>query len=66
MLVELGLVEQRHKAVLEVFGGASVIDAACRSGVTRQTVHAWLRRYCRPGLGGLCGHSSRPATCPRH
>ena len=28
MLVELGLVEQRHKAILEVLGGASVSDVA--------------------------------------
>lgn len=28
MLVELGLVEQRHKAVLEVFDGATVTDVA--------------------------------------
>ena len=36
MLVELGLVEQRYKAVLEVFDGASVIDVARRNGVARQ------------------------------
>jgi transposase-like protein len=47
VLVELGLVEQRQKAVLEVLGGASVTDAARRHGVTRQTVHAWLRDYGR-------------------
>ena len=28
MLVELGVVEQRHKAVLEVLDGAKVIDMA--------------------------------------
>jgi hypothetical protein len=30
VLVRLGLVEQRHKAVLEVLGGATVTDVACR------------------------------------
>ena len=30
MLVRLGLVEQRHKAVLEVLGGAAVTDVALR------------------------------------
>ena len=39
MLVELGLVEQRYKAVCEVLDGATVIDVAERNGVTRQTVH---------------------------
>ena len=44
MLVELGLVEQRYKAVLEVLDGATVTDVARRNGVVRQTVHDWLRR----------------------
>jgi transposase-like protein len=39
VLVELGLVEQRYKAVCEVFDGASVTEVATRYGVTRQTVH---------------------------
>jgi transposase InsO family protein len=64
VLVELGLVEQRHKAVLEVFGGASITEVAEKHGVTRQTVHRWLRRYGCSGLGGLVDHSSRPASCP--
>jgi transposase-like protein len=39
MLVELGLVEQRYQAVLEVVGeGATVVDVARRYGVARQTV----------------------------
>lgn len=38
MLVELGLVEQRLKAVDEVLDGATVTDVAKRNGVTRQTV----------------------------
>jgi transposase InsO family protein len=64
MLIRLGLVEQRHKAVLEVLGGATVTDVALRYGVTRQNVHRWLRSYARFGLGGLVDHPSRPATCP--
>ena len=35
MLVELGLVEQRLKAVHEVLDGATVTDVAKRNGVTR-------------------------------
>jgi transposase InsO family protein len=64
VLVELGLVEQRHKAVLEVLAGATISDVALRNGVTRQTVHRWLRRYALLGIGGLADHSSRPARCP--
>ena len=53
MLVELGVVEQRYRAVLEVLEGAPVTEVARRYGVARQTVHGWLRRYAREGgLGG--------------
>ena len=65
MLVELGLVEQRYRAVLEVLEGASVTDVARRYGVARQTVHGWIRRYANDGgLGGLADRSSRPVSCP--
>ena len=65
MLVELNVVEQRYQAVLEVLNdGASVTDVARRRGVARQTVHEWLRRYARDGLGGLADHSSKPLSCP--
>jgi transposase InsO family protein len=66
VLVELGVVEQRYRAVLEVLDeGASVTDVARRYGVARQTVHAWLRRYASGGgLGGLADRSSRPESCP--
>jgi transposase-like protein len=64
MLIRLGLVEQRHKAVLEVLGGQTVTDVARRYGVTRQTVHRWLKSYARAGLGGLVDHPSRPDRCP--
>jgi transposase-like protein len=65
VLVELGLVEQRYRAVLEVLDdGATVVDVARRDGVARQTLHGWLRRYAAAGLGGLTDQSSRPASCP--
>lgn len=64
MLVELGLVEQRHRAVLEVLDGASVVEVARRYGVSRQSVHAWLRRYASRGLAGLVDRSPRPDGCP--
>ena len=60
MLVELGVVEQRYRAVLEVLeDGVSVTDMACRYGVARQTVHEWLSRYANGGPGGLADRSSR-------
>jgi transposase InsO family protein len=66
VLVELGVVEQRYRAVLEVLDeGAAVTDVARRYGVARQTVHEWLARYANDGgLGGLADRSSRPERCP--
>lgn len=64
VLVELGVVEQRYQAVLEVLRGATVTDVARRYGVARQTVHGWLRRYADQGLAGLVDRSSKPDTCP--
>ena len=65
MLVELGVVEQRYRAVLEVLeDGASVTEVARRCGVARQTVHEWLARYAPGGLAGLADRSSRPGSCP--
>ncbi|HEX8761822.1 MAG TPA: helix-turn-helix domain-containing protein [Pseudonocardiaceae bacterium] len=54
MLVELSVVEQRYHAVMEVVsGGIPVVEVAERYGVSRKTVHAWLRRYRQEGLPGL-------------
>ena len=39
MLVELGVVEQRYQAALEVLNGATVTEVARRYGVVRHTVH---------------------------
>jgi transposase InsO family protein len=66
MLVELGVVEQRYRAVLEVLEeGASVTGVARRYGVARQTVHEWLSRYANGGgLAGLADRSPRPQSCP--
>ena len=58
MLVELGLVEQRYQAVLEVLNGVPVTEVA------RQTVHDWLRRYGSQGMTGLVDRSSKPFSCP--
>lgn len=64
MLVELGLVEQRYAAVLEVLDGVPVTEAAANAGVTRQTVHRWLKAYAARGLAGLADQSKAPGSCP--
>ena len=66
MLVELGVTEQRYRAVLEVLEeGTPVVEVARRYGVARQTVHQWLARYANDGgLAGLADRSSRPGSCP--
>ena len=48
MLVELGVAEQRYRAVLEVLDeGATVTDVARRYGVARQTVQGVQSWACR-------------------
>jgi hypothetical protein len=65
MLVELSVVEQRYHAVMEVVsGGVPIVEAAERYGVSRKTVHAWLRRYRQEGLPGLADRSHRPHHHP--
>jgi transposase InsO family protein len=65
MLVELGVMEQRYRAVVEVLDGASVTEVARRYGVARQTLHGWLRRYAgEGGIANLADRSSRPSSCP--
>jgi len=65
VLVELSKMEQRYQAVLAVqVDGLTVVEAADKFGVSRQTVHDWLRRYEAGGLEALADRSHRPATCP--
>ena len=66
MLVELKLVEQRYRAVIDVLDGVSVTDVARRNGVSRQTVHAWLRRYAngRHGCSGRQELQARELSAP--
>jgi transposase-like protein len=69
VLAELGAVEQRCRAVLEVVDeGVSVTEVARRYWVVRQTVHTWLRRYAEDGLGGLVppGRSAVHRVLVRH
>lgn len=65
MFKELSKVEQRYQAVMAVqVDGLEVTVVAEKFGVSRQTVHAWLRRYEDGGLEGLADGSHRPASCP--
>jgi transposase len=65
MLVELSVMEQRYQAVLAVVqDGCTITEIAQRVGVSRQTVHAWIRRYQAHGLAALADHSHRPSVCP--
>ena len=66
MLVELSVVEQRYHAVLEVLvSRVAVSEVADRYGVSRKSVHAWVRRYEQFGLAGLADRSHRPHHQPR-
>ena len=64
MLWELSVVEQRYRAVLEVAAGVPVTEVAERYGVSRQSVHAWLRRYRQDGPCGLEDRSHRVRAHP--
>ena len=63
-LVELSIVEQRYRAVLEAAAGVPVTEVAARYEVSRQSVHAWITRYREGGLGALADRPRRPAACP--
>jgi len=65
VLVELSMSEQRYQAVLAVLAdGLSVTEVAAKVGVSRQTLHGWLRRYGEGGLEALVDRSHRPVSCP--
>ena len=57
--------EQKYRAVIAVLSdGRSVTEVAQHWGVSRQSVHAWLRRYEESGMAGLEPRSTRPGSCP--
>jgi len=64
MLWELSVSEQRYRAVLEVAAGVPVTEVAERYGVSRQSVHGWLRRYRDEGPSGLADRSHRVHAHP--
>ncbi|MFI7543055.1 IS481 family transposase [Actinoplanes sp. NPDC049599] len=59
----MSIVEQRYQAVMAVLAGDPVVEIAAKVGVSRQSVHAWLRRYAEEGLAGLQDRSHRPESC---
>lgn len=57
--------EPRCQAVLAIQrDGRTVTEVAAAIGVSRQTVHAWLRRYEQGGLAALADRSHQPRSCP--
>ena len=54
-LVALSVIEQRYRAVMAVLDGARVSEVAAEVGVSRQSLHAWMRRYRAAGLAGSGG-----------
>ena len=63
MLVELSVMEQRYRAVLEVEAGFAVTEVAERFGVSRQAA-CLAAPYREGGLAGLADRSRRPRACP--
>ena len=65
MVKEISVMEQRYQAVLAVIAdGRGVGEVAAQFGVSRQSVHAWLRRYEDHGLEGLANRSHKPKSMP--
>jgi transposase InsO family protein len=63
--MELSKLEQRYEAVLGVIrDGLTVSEVAAAYGVSRQSVHSWIRRYEQEGLAGLADRSHRPRSSP--
>jgi transposase InsO family protein len=58
------LVEYRYRAVREVLGGSPITEVAARYGTSRQSLHAWRRRFEEEGLPGLSDRSRRPQSSP--
>lgn len=60
------MTEQRYQAILAVISdGATITETAARFGISRKTMHAWLRRCEDEGLDGLVDRSHRPRRVPQ-
>ena len=51
-------------AVREVLGGSPIGEVAERFGTSRQSLHAWRRRFEAEGVPGLVDRSRRPKSSP--
>lgn len=61
MVTGISVTEHRYQAALAVIaGGRGVGGVAAQFGVSRQSVHAWLRSYEDYGLEGLANRSHKP------
>ena len=58
------LAEYRYRAVREVLGGSPIGEVAERYGTTRQSLHAWRKRFEAEGMPGMTDRSRRPKTSP--
>ena len=58
------LAEYRYRAVAEVLGGSAIGEVAERYGTSRQSLHAWRKRFQAEGMPGLVDRSRRPRTSP--
>ena len=58
------LAEYRYRAVREVLGGSPIGEVAERYGTTRQSLHAWRKRFEAEGMPGLADRSRRPKSSP--
>ena len=54
----------RNLIVQRVLAGHKPGEVAKQAGVSRQTVHKWVRRFETEGVAGLADRSSRPHTSP--
>jgi transposase InsO family protein len=58
-------IKGRELLVERVLAGHKPSEVAKQLGVSRQTVHKWVRRFTEEGSAGLVDRSSRPRTSPR-
>ncbi len=58
------LAEYRYRAVREVLGGSPIGEVAARYGTSRQSLHAWRKRFELEGVPGLADRSRRPRSSP--
>ena len=56
---------ERLRAIKPILDQSITVTAAAEQlGVSRKTLHEWLRRYHETGMAGLADRSSAPKTTP--